>query len=175
VPIAIARPREGEFASYYARYTALVPDGDVLQALARQGRDTAELLRRTDEKRSQYRYAEGKWSVREVIGHVADAERVFAYRALTFARADAVALPSFDEQKWAAASNAHARPLAELAAELAAVRAATLALFSGFGADEIARAGVASNNPMSVRSLAWIIAGHELHHVKILRERYGLT
>ena len=172
--LTIPRPAASEFAPYYGRYISQVPDGNLLDQLEQQGRETVTLLRGIDEKKSLYRYEADKWSIRESIGHVIDAERVFTYRALTFARADATPLPSFEQNDWAAVSNAHGRSLADLIAEFQAVRAATLALFRGFGEKEFARAGTASNNPVSVRALAYIVAGHERHHVKILREKYGV-
>jgi hypothetical protein len=172
--VKIPRPRQEDFAPYYGRYIALVPDGDVIDGLVSHGQETVAMLRRVDEQRSLFRYAEGKWSIREIVGHVTDAERVFSYRALSFARADATALPGFDEGIWAAASNAHGRPLDDLIMELTAVRMATLALIRGFGDAEITRTGTASGNPFTVASLVYIIAGHERHHVTVLRERYGL-
>ena len=170
----IPRPKAGDHAPYYSRYVDLVPDGSIVDQLETQGRETNALLRRVDEAKSQFRYEKDKWNVREVVGHVADAERVFAYRAVTFARADGVALPGFDQDVWAKTSNAKDRSMADLAAELAAIRASTVALLRGFGPTEVARGGTASNNHVTVAALAYIIAGHELHHVKILREKYGL-
>jgi len=170
----IARPAASEYNQHYAGYVAAVPDGDLLETLESQIKDTVKLLKTVDEKKSRYRYAPDKWTVREVIGHLTDSERVFAYRALRFARSDATPLPSFDENEWAKASNADSRPLPELVAELSAVRAATLTLFRGFTDKEFARAGIASGNPITVRALAYIVTGHERHHVRILRERYGV-
>src|SRR5256884_2618075 len=108
------------------------------------------------------------------VGHVTDAERVFSYRALRFARADTISLPGFDENAWVPAGNFEARSLADLAAELDAVRRATIALFRGLDAAALARRGTASDNAVSVRAIAWIIAGHERHHVALLHERYGV-
>lgn len=170
----VQRPASGEYAQFYHGYVSAVPDGDLLESLARQGEDTAALLSAVDEERSRFRYAPGKWSIREVAGHMADAERVFTYRALTFARGDTVQLPSFEETAWARVSSADRRALAAHVHELRAVRAATLALFRGFTDVEVGRTGTASSNLVSVRALAWITAGHERHHVKILRERYGI-
>ena len=172
--VSIARPAPSEHNPYYSRYIELVPDGDLLKTLERQGRQTAKLLRAIGEKKSKYRYAPDKWTIREVVGHMSDTERVFAYRAMTFARADATGLPSFDENAWARASNAGDRTLNDLVTELESVRTSTLALFRGFGPDYFTRTGVASNHPISVRALAYIIAGHEKHHVNILKERYGV-
>lgn len=169
---AIPHPVAGEYAPYYDRYVSKVPAGDLLGTLESQRRETQLLLAGLSEQKALHRYAPGKWSIKEVIGHVTDAERVFCYRALSFARGDTNPLPSFDEQAWAPAGHFDARPLAELAAELDAVRRATIALFAGLPREALARRGVASNNAVSVQALAWIIAGHERHHVAILREWY---
>ncbi len=168
----IARPKDSEYAPYYGRYIGTVPDDDFLDALERQGRETVDLLEKIGEGESTYRYAPGKWNIREVVGHVTDTERVFTYRALAFARGETAHLPSFDEQKWAGASSAGTRPLKELIAEFKAVRAATLSLFQSFSEEELVRSGMASDNPVSVRALAFITAGHERHHVNVLREKY---
>ncbi len=170
----IARPRPDEHAVFYQTYVDEAPEGPLLESLAVQGRRAQELLAGVDEERAGFRYAEGKWSVKEVVGHLIDAERVFAYRALTAARGDRTPLPGFDENEYVAAAGFDRRPLAELAAELAAVRAATVALFSGLAAEETARRGVANGTEISVRALAWIIAGHQRHHLRVLGERYGL-
>ena len=170
--MAIPRPEQAEYAAYYGKYVALVPDGDLIDTLARQIDDTAHLLGAVGERDAGFRYAPGKWSIKEVIGHLADAERVFAYRALRFARGDATPLPGFDENAFVASARFDERTLGELVAELRAVRAATVALFAGLAPDELARGGVASGNAMSVRAIAYIIAGHERHHGAILRERY---
>jgi hypothetical protein len=168
------RPEPPEYAPFYASYIARVPPGDLIEILGLQGALTQRLLAPLDETHALHRYAPGKWSVKEVLGHLADAERVFAYRALRFARADETPLPGFDEQKWVPAGGFDRRPLPALLAELAAVRAATRAQFTGFDAAAWLRRGTANNNPVSVRALGAIIAGHELHHVAILRERYGV-
>lgn len=166
------RPAASEHAPYYGTYVKLVPDGDVLAALAKQGNETQKLLRALDERRSLHRYAEGKWSIREVVGHMTDTERVFTYRALRFARADATALPGFDQDVWAKTTNANTQTLASLLDDFQALRAATITLFRGFDDAAWDRAGTASDNRVSVRALAWITAGHEIHHVNILKERY---
>jgi len=172
--VTIARPASTEYAPFYGGYVSGVPEGDVLAHLERQGRETAALLRKISEPKSQHRYAPGKWTIREVVGHMVDAERVFTYRALSFARGETAALPSFDENAWALTSNAGDRSLKALVDELAVVRTATLALFRGFSDKEFGRSGIASNNHVTVRAIAYIVAGHELHHVKILRDRYGV-
>ena len=122
-----------------------------------------------------HRYAPGKWSVKEVVGHMIDGERVFSYRALRVARADTTPLPGFDENAWVPAAHFDRRPMPDLVADYQTVRAATVALFSSFEEEALVRMGTANDQPISVRALAHMIAGHELHHVAILRERYGLS
>jgi hypothetical protein len=172
--ISIARPAAGEYNEYYQKYVDLVPDGDLFETLQRQGAETVTLLRDVSEEKSTFAYAPGKWTIRQVLGHVTDTERVFTYRALSFARADTNPLPSFDENVWAATSNAVHRPIEDHIDEFIAVRASTLALLHGLTPADAARAGVASGNRVTVRALAWITAGHERHHVNVLRDRYGL-
>ncbi|HET7296801.1 MAG TPA: DinB family protein [Gemmatimonadales bacterium] len=168
----IPRPAAVEYAPYYGRYIDKVPEGDLLGTLEDQARETQTLLAGLSDAKALHRYAPGKWSVKEVIGHVTDAERVFCYRALRFARADSTPLPGFDENAWVPPGNFDARALKDLAAELDAVRRATIALFRGLDPAALARGGTASDNPVSVRAIAWIIAGHERHHVALLHERY---
>lgn len=170
--ITIPRPSHTEFAPFHAGYVASVPEGDVLAMLKKQSGETRRLLARIGEKKSRYRYAPGKWTIREVVGHLTDAERVFAYRALTFARGDKTPLPGFDEVAWGNASNADTRTLKTLLEEFAAVRETSLALFRGFSAEHLTRMGTASGHPVSVRGLIYVTAGHERHHVRILKERY---
>lgn len=166
------QPAASEYIAYYGRYIALVPDGDILAQLERQAAETARLLAGLSAELADHRYAPGKWSIKEVVGHVTDAERIFAHRALRFARGDTISLPGFDENAYVPAGEFGDRSLADLSAELRAVRAATLAMFRGFPEVAMTRMGVASDAAVSVRALAWISAGHELHHVKLLRERY---
>mgnify|MGYP001608675501 FL=1 len=166
------RPADKEYASFYAGYVALVPEGDLFVLLEEQAAGTQKLLRPLGEPKSQHRYAPDKWSIREVIGHLADSERVFTYRALRFARADATPLPGYDEKLWAQTTNAHARTMASLLDDLQVLRMATLSLFRGFAEADWERSGMANNNPVTVRALAYIVAGHERHHVKIVKERY---
>jgi hypothetical protein len=168
----IERPQPGEYAPYYARYIERVPPGDILTILRDQLEDTRELLRRVPGSRADHAYAPGKWTIKEVVGHIADAERVFAYRALRIARGDTTPLPGFDENAYVPAGRFGDRPLGQLAEELAAVRTATVALLNGLPAGAWERTGTASDTTVSVRALAAIIAGHELHHRAILEERY---
>lgn len=167
-----ARPADTEYNRYFQPYVEEVPDGDLLVTLAEQRDSTAAVLAGIPDAKAGFRYADGKWSIREVIGHVADAERVFAYRALRFARGDSTALPGFDENAWMPEAGFDSRSLADVAAELRAVRESTLALFRSFSADAWLRSGGASGHSVSARALAWILAGHERHHMRILAERY---
>ena len=166
------RPAPTEYAEYYGRYIALVPEGPIVDVLREQIADTLDLIRALPESRGDHRYAPDKWSVKEVLGHVIDAERVFSYRALRFGRNDPTPLPGFDEKVYAPAGNFGARTLASLLGELETVRRATLYLLEGLPAEAWSRSGVASEYPVSVRALAYIIAGHERHHRSVLAERY---
>jgi uncharacterized damage-inducible protein DinB len=166
------RPAAGEFAALYGGYIGKVPDGDIVAILATQIDDTLALLRELSDEQARTAYGPGKWSIKEVVGHVADAERVFAYRVLRIARGDATPLPGFDENAYVPAGSFDDRPLASLLAELAAVRRATVALLAGLPADAWRRAGTASGTAVTVRAAAWMTAGHELHHRDILASRY---
>ena len=168
----IARPAADEYAPYFGRYIEQVGDGDVLDGLRRQVDDTAALVGKLGDRDADFRYADGKWSIKEVIGHMADTERIMVYRALCFARGETASLPGFDENEYVAHAKFAGRALADLLAEFRLVRAATVALFAGLDAEELERRGTANNRPYSVRSLVYIIAGHERHHAKILAERY---
>jgi uncharacterized damage-inducible protein DinB len=167
-------PAADEYGAYYARYVGLVPAGDLLRLLPAQLDDTAALLDRFGEARADHRYAPGKWSVREVVGHLADTERVFAYRALRIARGDATPLPGFDQDAYVEHGGSGGRSLAGLVRELRAVRQATVALLGGLDDAALARRGTASGQPLTPRAAAYMIAGHELHHAAILRELYAV-
>ena len=172
--IRIPKPQPEEHVEYYAKYIKLVGD-DALGALRAQSASTPRLLSGLSEAQAMHRYAPGKWSVKEVVGHLIDGERVFSYRALRIARADTTPLPGFDENAWVPAAHFDRRAMPDLVADYQTQRAATVALFSSFDEDALVRLGTANDQPISVRALAHIIAGHELHHVGILRERYGLA
>jgi uncharacterized damage-inducible protein DinB len=166
------RPEAGEYAEYYGKYIALVPGADVLGALEAQRMVMAQLLGARSEREGNFRYAPGKWTVKEVVGHVADSERIFAYRALRFARGDRTPLAGFEQDDYVKNGGFAERTLAELAEEFAEVRGATLALLGGLGERDWQKRGVANNHEVSVRALAFIIAGHDLHHRRILEEKY---
>ncbi len=170
--VTVSRPAASEFAPYYGTYVNAMPDGDIVQALAAQGEETFDLLSGLSEEHGTFRYAPEKWSIRDLVQHLCDSERIFAYRALRFARGDRTPLPGFDQEPYAATAQADRRPLAELAAEFRDIRRTTLALVRSFDAEMLGRSGTASGTLMSVRALVWVIAGHERHHLRVLRERY---
>jgi uncharacterized damage-inducible protein DinB len=169
------RPLDGEFAVYAKTDIDYVAGDDAVGALATQGKEIAALFESLDEETiRERRYAPGKWTVKEVIGHLIDDERIFAYRALCVARRDARPLPGFEENEYVAATNFESRLLVNLIAEYRAVRAATLTLFEPMTAEEWLRRGNVNGYEASVRGLAFHMAGHELHHLRTLRERYEL-
>lgn len=170
--MTLTRPGPAEYAPFYAGYIARVPEGDIVDLLVQQMHDTSAFLAGLTEGQGSLRYAPGKWSIREVVGHLSDAERVFAYRAMRFARGDATPLPSFDENAWVAASGADQRTLRDLAEEFLAVRQGTIALARSLTGETARRAGTASGKTVTVRALVFMAAGHELHHLALLRERY---
>ena len=166
------KPAKSEFLPYYERYIALVPDGDVISTLASQLTETQSLLRVLPASVATYRYAPDKWSVNEVVGHMIDSERIFTGRALRFARNDATPLPGFEQDDYVRNATFDAYPLSELASELETVRQSTIFLFRHMDEEAWTRRGLANNAEVSVRALAYIIAGHELHHREILSARY---
>jgi hypothetical protein len=172
--LVISRPQSSEYAPYYAKYITVVPDEDAFIVLQDQFQETIRLLQSIPEDRASFRYAPGKWSIKEVVGHMCDTERIMAYRALRMARADATPLASFEQDDYVKAANFDGRSLQSLIAEFQNIRAATLAFFGSLDDIALHRTGTASNFTFSVRALAYIIAGHERHHVSILRKRYEL-
>ncbi len=165
-------PANDEYATPYAGYVARVPSGDIVTTIRTQLPATLSLLRAVEPARTLTAYAPGKWSIRDIVQHMADTERVMSYRALRIARSDPTPLPGFDENAYAPAAGAGARSMESLLAEFETVRASTVALLDGFPSEAWERRGTASGTPVTVRALAWIIAGHERHHVAIIRERY---
>lgn len=171
----VSPPTASEYGQPYAGYIEKVPAGtDILALLDRQRTEVVERFRTVPETRGAHRYAPGKWSVKEVVVHLSDVERIFAYRALRVARGDDTPLPGFDENRYAPESDADARPLAGLVSEWADVRQATLGLLRHLPPQAWTRRGTASGHPVSVRALAWIMAGHVTHHIGTLEQRYGL-
>lgn len=167
------RPEPNEHAPYYGKYVELVPELDIISALEKQGVETQKVLSTIDETRGSYRYAPDKWSIKQLVGHIEDAERVFTYRALTFARGGRTPLPGFDEKEFMANSPFESSTMRQRADGLASVRVATISLFRGLDDEAWERGGVASDNRVTVRALAYMILGHERHHLNVLRERYA--
>jgi hypothetical protein len=169
------RPDAGEYDPYYWKYIDLVPDGDIVTILRSQIEHTLALLRHVSEEKAGESYAPGKWTIKEVIGHLTDTERVFAYRALCIGRNDKTPLPGFEQDDYVANTNTNARTFASLLEELSAVRSATVHLFRHFTQTEWQRRGTANQKEITTRALAYNIAGHELHHVGILKTRYTVS
>ena len=170
--LTLERPPANEYAPYQAGYVASVPNGDIFEILSRQGTEFPKFLQSFGEARGNDRYAPDKWTVKEMIGHINDTERVFSYRAMRFARGDETPLPSFEQDEYVPMGNFSARTLASLADEFVHLRAATLDLYYHLDADALARRGSASGFVVSVRAMAYVIAGHVAHHERILREKY---
>jgi hypothetical protein len=166
------RPASTEYAPYHERYVSLVPEGDLLQLMSQQIKETTDLLRNITDAQGEYRYAPGKWSLKEVIGHMSDTERVMSYRLLRFARGDQTPLMGFAQDPYVNGAAFGLHSVQDLLEELSAVRQATLYLLHGLTDEAWARAGTASDNYVTVKGLAYIIAGHELYHRKIIEEAY---
>ena len=170
--MTIARPDRAEAAEYYFTYIDQVPAGDIREILAVQTSDVMSFFRRISEEESRHRYAPDKWSIRQVLNHINDTERVFSFRAFWFGRGFDLPMPSFDQNVAIAVSRADERTWASHVDEFHAVRAATLALFNALPDEAWSRRGIASDKEVTVRALGYITAGHVAHHVRILRERY---
>jgi len=168
----IDRPQAGEYAPYYDRYISLVPGNDILNTLDRQRREMMMLLSGCNDRDGDFRYAPEKWSAKEVLGHVCDTERIFAYRALRISRADSTPIEGFEQDDYVRNGPFANRPLADLVEDFIAVRRATLSLLRNLDEPAWMRRGAANKNEVTVRALAYIIAGHELHHRRILEEKY---
>lgn len=168
----ITKPIPGEYAPYYHTYVSKVVFDDLITALEQGGREFLEFVRNIPADKLDFRYAEGKWTVKEVIGHLIDAERVFAYRAMRFARNDKTALPGFEENNYVPESNANYRSIESLIEEVKFLRKATVAMFQSFNSEMMLRKGPANGKDISVRALGFIIAGHELHHMGVIMDRY---
>lgn len=171
----IERPSDGEHNPYYSKYIALVTEDDLFDVLERQGAEIRQLAARLPADKEAYSYGPGKWSVRQVIGHLTDAERVFGYRAFRISRGDETPLSGFDENLYVQRSPYAAVPAKQLAEEFALVRSANLAFMRQLDAPRWPRRGTANNSPISVRALAYIIGGHVRHHQKGLRDNYGVA
>lgn len=171
-PALLERPAPDEYAPYYKRYIDLLPEGDLLGLLEEQRDETLALMSGLSEEEASRRYAPGKWSLKEVLGHVIDTERIFAYRALCISRGERRALPGYDQDAYVAGASFDERAVEDLAEEYRAVRRATILLFRGLSEEALSRRGTANEAELSARAAAYIIAGHERHHLRIIRERY---
>ena len=167
------RPEKNEYAEFYANYVSLVEETDVVSALENQTNDLRELLADVSAlRRENFRYAEGKWSVKELLGHIIDGERVFSYRALRFSRGDQTPLAGFEENSYVANSNFTNSDFSDLIEEFSTLRAANVLLFKNLSEEAWLRRGTASDAAVSVRALAFIMVGHVRHHANVLRQRY---
>jgi uncharacterized damage-inducible protein DinB len=173
--ISISRPEPDEAAPFYHGYIAKVPEGHLVDQLTQQIRDVEQWLQNVSDQEALTRYAEGKWSVKEVLGHLCDVERIFTYRLLRIARGDATQLPGFDEKAYVPAGKFDQRPLSSLLAEFRTVRLSTIALIESLPGDAWSRWGEANESPITARALAYIIVGHVAHHLGVLRTRYALS
>ena len=171
----LTRPAKGEYASYYDVYVSKLPDGDIGDILADQMDETVSFLLGLGDEVAECRYEQGKWSIKDVVGHIIDIERVFAYRALMFARADKTPQPGVDQDDMVKSSGYHAQTLAEIVSHYQVVRQSTIAFVRSCRDDVAMRVGTASDCDFTVRSIPYIIAGHEAHHVAVIRERYLKT
>jgi len=166
------RPQSNDYAPNYGKYVMLVPDGNFLQILQTQLQQMKLLLEPLTDQQADFRYAPGKWSIKETLGHINDAERVFAYRILRIARADQTPLPGFEQDDFVKVSNASSRKVSDLLEEFTAIRRATIALIHSLDDASWLRRGTASGNEVTVLAIAFIIVGHVLHHRAIFEEKY---
>lgn len=171
----LTRPERNEYSDWYADYVARVPDGNVIHVLEKQSFEMQAFLKRLSEEQAEKAPAPGKWSVKQVIGHLCDAERVFAYRALRFSRGDQTPLPGFEQDDYVRESGANERKLADLAAEYEALRRATIAFFKSVSPEAALRRGNASGAQVSVRALAYITAGHESRHLELMKKQLSVA
>jgi uncharacterized damage-inducible protein DinB len=166
------RPEATEYADYYAKYISKVPGSDVLSVLESQRLQMLQLFAGRSERDGSFRYAPGKWTVKEVLGHITDTERIFSYRALRIGRGDQTPLPGFEQDNYVRNSESGDRTLAGLAEEFGAVRTASISLLRSFNEEAWSRRGMASQKEVTVRAIGFMIAGHQIHHRIILEERY---
>ena len=170
--LKISRPRVDEFDSYYERYVSLVADGDIIAQLQNQISATLDLLNKISPEKADFSYASGKWTVKELVGHIVDSERIFAYRALRIARGDKTPIEGYEQDDYVKNAKFGKYALADLAEEFALVRRANILMFRNLPETAWYKRGVANNKEISVRALAYISAGHEIYHINVLKERY---
>ncbi|MCB9019361.1 MAG: DinB family protein [Chitinophagales bacterium] len=168
------QPEEGTFIPYQKTYFDLVPAGDLVDLITNQFNDTETLLLRLSDDQAGHAYAPGKWTIKEVINHLVDCERIMCYRALCIARGEQTSLPGFEQDDYVTASGANERSMKDLVNEFRTVRQASISLLRTFDDAALSRLGTANHHTVSVNALCHVIAGHELHHMKIIRERYLL-
>lgn len=168
----MSRPQPAEYDSYYQKYISLVPEEEIIPALERQAEEIAELLKSVSEEKGTYAYTDGKWTVKEVISHLIDGERIFAYRAFRIARGDKTPIEGFEQDGYIENSHANRRSIAKLVDEFTLLREANTIFFSNLEVGDWVRTGRANNVEISVRSLAWIMVGHIRHHINILKSNY---
>ncbi len=166
------RPTKEEYGGHFGTYIDAVPEGNIVDILAEDLKATSEFLSDLPLEKAEYRYAADKWTIKEVIGHIADTERIMSYRLLRIARGDSTPLPGFDQDEYMKHVNFNASSLADLIADYIAVRKATLTLVHSLADEAWGRKGTASNTVMSVKALAYVIAGHGIHHIRIVKDRY---
>jgi hypothetical protein len=171
----VRRPQPDEYPPFFEKYVSLIQSDDIVGALEAQRVQMVQLLGARSEREGNFRYAPGKWTVKEVIGHVSDAERIFSYRALRIARGDQTPLAGFEQDDYIVTGGFNDRSMADISAEFLSVRLATMALVQSFTEEAWSRRGTASNHPVTVRAMGYVIAGHEMHHRRILDERYFLA
>lgn len=166
------KPSVGEYPSYFKSYIDQVPEGNLLEILISQIEETTAFLSTLEESQWNYRYAPGKWTLKEMLGHISDTERIMSYRLLRISRGDQTPLSGYDEDEYVKGASFQNHSIVELLEEFKAVRHSTYTLIRGLNEDSWGRKGVANDREISVRAIAYIIAGHELHHVRIIKERY---
>lgn len=166
------KPSPGDYSPYYENYIKLIDGDDILKILNEQSKKTQDILNSFSEHRGNFRYADGKWTVKEVVGHLLDTERVFAYRALCIARGEKKTLPGFDQNDYVSEGNFNRRELFDLNYEFRLLRESNLLLFRSFTPEMLKLKGFANESSISVLAILFIIAGHEKHHMNVLREKY---
>jgi len=166
------KPKPEDYDAIYGGYISLIGDDDIIEVLKEQRKTSEKFLKTFTEKQGNYSYADGKWTVKEVLGHVIDTEKIMAYRALSFARGEKQSLPGFEQDDYVAESNFNKRSLADLINEFITIRESNIILFKSFNEEILIRRGTASESEVTVLALIYIIAGHEKHHMKFLKERY---
>jgi uncharacterized damage-inducible protein DinB len=168
-------PEPDEYGDFYKDYIELVGNENVIQALIQQGQQTYAVIKRLTDEETSYRYQDDKWNVKEIIGHLVDTERIMAYRALCISRGEQNPLPGYDHEEYVQNADFSNRSLQSISTEYDALRNANISMFNSFSSDQVTRTGIANDISVSVRALAYIIAGHERHHMNVLEEKYDIN